>query len=51
MSSPKEQTKKLMKDLREQASMYGYRKLTAKKHIEIKDYMEERLAMWEPDVS
>jgi hypothetical protein len=39
-----------MKDLREKASLYGYRKINAQKQIEIKDYMDERLAMWEPDL-
>ena len=40
-----------MKDIKERAQILGDKKISAKKAIEIKDYMESRLAMWEPDLS
>lgn len=51
LSSPREVTQKLMKDLKEQAALYGYRKLTVKKQFEVKDYMENRISLWEPDIN
>lgn len=40
-----------MKDLKEEAALNGYRKLTVKKQFAVKDYMENRMALWEPDIN
>jgi len=40
-----------MKDLRENAVLFGFKKMTAKKLIEIKDYVDSKMELWEPDLN
>jgi len=39
-----------MKDLRENALLFGFKKMTAKKLIEIRDYVDSKMELWEPDL-
>ncbi|CDW84993.1 UNKNOWN [Stylonychia lemnae] len=50
-TSPKQVTAKLMKDLRENALLFGFKKMTAQKLIEIRDYVDSRMELWEPDLN
>ena len=38
-----------MKDIQENAMLYGEKKITAKKAIEIRNYVDGKMALWEPD--
>eukprot|EP00347_Sterkiella_histriomuscorum_P023603 403334026 len=49
-TSPRQVTQKLMKDLKENALLMASKKMTAKKLIEIRDYVDGRIETWQPDI-